>query len=77
MSSNQKYQNNYTAFQGSYQLVLLLNLEELIPEDDSVRLLSHELEGLDYTELYAAYSSKGRKPALQPIIMFKILVYAY
>lgn len=77
MSSNQKYQKNYTAFQDSYQLVLPLNLEELIPEDDSVRLLSHELEGLDYTELYAAYSSKGRKPALEPITMFKILVYAY
>ena len=58
-------------------MVLPLNLEGLIPEDDSVRLLSHVLEGLDYTELYAAYSSKGRKPALEPITMFKILVYAY
>jgi transposase len=28
-------------------LVLPLNLEGLIPEDDSVRLLSHVLEGLD------------------------------
>ena len=27
--------------------------------DDSVRLLSHELEELDYTLLYKAYSSKG------------------
>ena len=68
---------NYTQFQDSYQLVLPLNLEGLIPDDDSVRLLSHVLEGLDYTELYAAYSSKGRKPALEPITMFKILVYAY
>ena len=68
---------HYTQFQDSYQLVLPLNLEGLIPEDDSVRLLSHVLEGLDYTELYAAYSSKGRKPALEPITMFKILVYAY
>lgn len=61
----------------SYQLVLPLNLDKLIPEDDSVRLLSHELEGLDYTELYKAYSSKGRKSALEPKTMFKILVYAY
>lgn len=77
MTNNLKYQKNYTTFQDSYQLVLPFNLEELIPEDDSVRLLSHELEGLNYSELYAAYSSKGRKPVIEPITMFKILVYAY
>ena len=52
-------------------------MENLIPEDDSVRLLSHVLEGLDYTKLYKAYSSVGRKPAVEPKIMFKILSYAY
>jgi len=77
MSSKVIYQKDYTAFQDSYQLVLPLNLDGLIPDDDSVRLLSHELEGLNYTELYAAYSSKGRKPAIEPKTMFKILVYAY
>lgn len=54
-----------------------LNLDGLIPDDDSVRLLSHILEGLDYTDLYKAYSSKGRKSALEPKTMFKILVYVY
>src|SRR5690554_6762954 len=54
-----------------------LNVEVLIPEDDSVRLLSHILEGLDYTKLYEAYSSKGRKPAVEPKTFFKILTYAY
>ena len=68
---------DYTQFKDFYQLVLPLNLEGFIPENDSVRLLSHVLEGLDYTQLYAAYSSKGRKPALEPKSMFKILVYAY
>ena len=77
MSSNLRYQKDYTTFLDSYQLVLPLNLDGLVPENDSVRLLSHVLEGLDYTELYTAYSSKGRKPALEPITMFKILVYAY
>ena len=77
MFSNQKYQKNYTVFQDSYQLVLPLNLDGFIPDDDSVRLLSHVLEELDYTQLYKAYSSKGRKPALEPKTMFKILVYAY
>ena len=54
-----------------------LCLEGLIPEDESVRLLSHELEELDYTLLYQAYSAKGRNPAVDPKTMFKILTYAY
>jgi transposase len=74
---NLKYQKNYTEFHDNYQLVLPLNLEGLVPEDDSVRLLSHILEELDYTCLYKAYSPKGRNPAVEPIIMFKILAYAY
>ena len=67
---------NYTELGETYQLVLPLSLEGMIPEDDSVRLLSHELEELDYTLLYKAYSSKGRNPAVDPKIMFKILTYA-
>lgn len=68
---------DYTELGDSYQLVLPLSLEGLVPDNDSVRLLSHELEELDYTLLYKAYSSKGRNPAVDPKIMFKILTYAY
>lgn len=77
MTSTKKYHKNYTEFQDTYQLVLPLNLEGLIPEDESVRLLSHILEELDYTSLYKAYSQAGRNPAVEPKLMFKILVYAY
>ena len=77
MSSNLKHHKNYTELGVSYQLVLPLSLEGLIPEDESVRLLSHELEELDYTLLYQAYSAKGRNPAVDPKTMFKILTYAY
>ena len=59
MTSNLKYSKNYTELGETYQLVLPLSLEGLVPDDDSVRLLSHELEELDYTLLYKAYSSKG------------------
>ena len=52
-------------------------MEGLIPEDESVRLLSHILEELDYHSLYQAYSREGRNPAVEPSLMFKILVYAY
>ena len=77
MPNTQEYREDYTEFGDNYQLVLPLNIEGLIPEDESVRLLSHELEDLDYHKLYAAYSAKGRNPAVDPKTMFKLLVYAY
>lgn len=77
MTSNLKYTKDYTGLGEAYQLVLPLSLEGLIPEDESVRLLSHELEELDYTLLYQAYPAKGRNPAVDPKTMFKILTYAY
>ena len=43
---------NYTEINGYYQLVLPLNIEMLIPDDDSVRLFSQILEGLNYEKLY-------------------------
>lgn len=69
-------QKNYTQFGQYYQLVMPLNIETIIPEDDSVRLLSHILEGLNYEKLYRAYSSNGRKPAIEPRILFKVVTYA-
>lgn len=77
MQTTKPYNKNYTEFNECYQLVLPLNFEVLIPEDDSVRLLSHILEGLNYDKLYRAYSSIGRNPAVEPKILFKILTYAY
>lgn len=77
MRLTKSYIKNYNEFNDNFQLILPLNLENLIPEDDSVRLLSHVLEGLDYRKLYKAYSSVGRKPAVEPKIMFKIISYAY
>ena len=77
MTSTKKYHKDYTEFRDTYQLVLPLNLEGLIPNDESVRLLSHLLEELDYHSLYKAYSHEGRNPAVDPKLMFKILVYAY
>jgi len=52
-------------------------MEVLIPEDDSVRLLSHITEELDYINLMMAYSSKGRNPEVTLKTLFRVLVYAY
>jgi transposase len=77
MQKPQTQHKNYTEYDGYYQLVLPLNFEKLIPEDDSVRLLSHITEELNYEKLYKAYSHMGRKFVVEPKILFKILAYAY
>lgn len=49
----------------------------MIPENDPVRLLSAQLEELDYRKLYETYSFKGRKSAADSRVMFKVLVHGY
>ena len=68
---------NYSIGRKNYQLVLPVNYEVIIPEDDSVRLLSQIAEELDYTKLYKAYSSNGRNPVTEPKTLFKVMTYAY
>lgn len=63
--------------QMNFQLVLPLNFEVLIPENDSVRLISQIVDELDFRKLNLTYSSKGRNPSVKPRILFSILVYAY
>lgn len=48
----------------------------MIDEKEPVRLLDAVLEELDYTELLRLYSPKGRKSAADPVILFKIFVFA-
>lgn len=66
MISKLKYHKDPIEFGEPYQLILPLNLEGLIPDNDSVRLLSHELEDLDYSLLYKAYSAKAEIRQLIP-----------
>ena len=75
--NKQIYQENCTLNQYHFQLVLPLNIEVLIPENDSVRLVSQIAEELDFRSLNMAYSSKGRNPAIPPRILFSVLIYAY
>lgn len=48
-------QKNYSLNQSGYQLKLPLNFEIMIPENDSVRLLSQFVEAMDLTDLYSTY----------------------
>ena len=67
-------QKNYSLNQSGYQLKLPLNLEIMIPENDSVRLLSQFVEAMDLTDLYSTYK---RINSVSPRILLKIILYAF
>ena len=50
--------------------------EKIIPEDDSVRLLDDIVDELDARSLTYAYSNNGRPPAIDPVTLLKIVLYA-
>ncbi len=67
-------QKNYNLNQSGYQLKLPLNIETIIPEDDSVRLLSQFVEAMDLTDLYSTYE---RINSVSPRTLLKIVLYSY
>lgn len=74
---NEILQSDYTPIYGGRQVVISFDYEAHVPEDDPVVLLCEEMERLDYSKLYAAYSRDGRKPVVSPKIMFMLIVFAY
>ena len=70
-------QDQYKVCERHGQLVFAINSEIMIPENAPVRLLSAQLEELEYGKLYEAYSPKGRKSAVEPRVLFKVLVHGY
>ena len=68
---------DYTRWSGNYQLVLPLNIEYLIPDDDSVRLLSQFIERMFLGDLYRTYCREGRENEPTPRQLLKIMLYAY
>lgn len=74
MLLHNKLQKDYTLNQSGYQLKLPLELETIIPENDSVRLLSQFVEEMDLTDLYSTYD---RINSLSPRTLLKIVLYSY
>ena len=70
-----KLQKNYTLNQGNYQLKLPFDIGRIIPENDSVRLLSQLVEGMDLSDLYSTYERIPENPS--PRRMLKIVLYSY
>lgn len=65
---------DYTLNEEGYQLKLPLNLETIIPIDDSARLLSQFVEAMDLTDLYSTYE---RINTVSPRTLLKIVLYSY
>ena len=65
---------DYTEFQDYYQLKIPFELDVVIPKEDSVRLLSQFIEGMDLSELYATYS-RMRKGSVTPRRLLKVIIY--
>ncbi|MBE5925874.1 MAG: IS1182 family transposase [Lachnospiraceae bacterium] len=76
MTKHINLQKDYTQNQGGYQLKLPLNIETIIPEDDSVRLLSQFVEEMDLTDLYSTYE-RIRENNVSPRTLLKIVLYSY
>ena len=74
MTKHINLQKNYSENSNGYQLKLPLNIETIIPEDDSVRLLSQFVEAMDLTDLYSTYE---RIKSVTPRTLLKIVLYSY
>lgn len=68
-------QKDYTLNQSGYQLKLPLNIDCMIPADDSVRLLSQFVEEMDLSDLYSTYQRIPENPS--PRTILKAVLYAY
>lgn len=76
MTKHINLHKNYTNLGGFYQLKLPLNIDCMIPDNDSVRLLSQFVEEMDLTDLYSTYS-RLRENQATPRQMLKIVLYSY
>lgn len=76
MTNKKILHKNYTTNGDLIQLKLPFDLDIIIPEDDSVRLLSQLVEEMDLTDLYKTYS-RIRENQVTPRQLLKIVLYGF
>ena len=59
-----------------HQLSLPMNLDALIPENHMVRVVDRAIESMNTAPLFALYPGGGTS-AYHPVMMLKVIVYAY
>ena len=77
VAMKQKQQKNYTTKETAVQVVLPLDVETIIPEDDSVRTLMRIAERLHWEKLSGAYERMESAGEASPKQMFLLLVLGY
>lgn len=77
MNKSKFLQKQYTLNEQNYQLKIPMELDVLIPENDSVRLVSQFMVEMDLTELYSTYERMPSEKYMSPKTMLKIMLYAY
>ena len=76
MTNTKLTQEDYTIFDGEYQVCLPINTGIMIPKNDPVRILNAIFERMNWNIFEACYSRYGRIE-YPPRILTKILVYGY
>ncbi len=73
MNKKTNLQKNYSINERAYQLILPLDVEYVIPADDSVRLVNKIVDKMDLTSLYETYRRTDKDQVKR---MLKISIYA-
>ncbi len=60
-----------------HQIGFPINIENIISDSDSVRVLYDVMEGLDYSELNRTYSTIGRNPDIKVRTEFLLMAIGY
>ena len=59
------------------QLKMNFNTEIYVKDDGKVHLVENLIEEMNLNRLKATYSKKGRRPAVNPVTMLKVLLFCY
>lgn len=68
---------NFTQNHHALQLKMQFDVATIIPKDSKVRLVCKIVEEMNLSSILCTYSTLGRKPAVDPIILLKILLFCY
>lgn len=68
---------NFTQNSHSLQLKMQFDVATIIPKDSKVRLVCKIVEEMNVDSILSTYSVRGRKPAVDPIVLLKILLFCY
>ena len=67
----------FKAYNQKEQWLLPPSLEELVPENHFVRIVSKTVDELEIEEVFAKYTKGGGASRYNPVMLVKVLIYCY